>query len=81
MIFHAAVIHGIPKSTLHNRISRISTHRKKPGPDPYLTSTEEKSLSEFLTEVASIGYGKSRGDIMRITEQVLKSKGKERVAE
>ena len=75
-VFRAALTYGVPKSTLHDRISGRSIHGKKPGPDPYLTSTEEKSLSEFLKEVASVGYGKSRSDIIKITEQVLKDKGK-----
>ena len=75
-VFRAAVNYGVPKSTLHDRISGRSIHGKKPGPEPYLTLTEEKSLSDFLKEVASVGYGKSRSDIMRITEQVLKDKGK-----
>ena len=75
-VFHAALVHGVPKSTLHDMMSGRIVHGKKPGPEPYLTSAEEKALSEFLTEVSSVGYAKSNGDVRRIAEQVLKDKGK-----
>ena len=46
-VLWAAKKHGIPKSTLHDRISGKVSHGEKPGPKPLLTATEE---SEFVTE-------------------------------
>ena len=56
-ISQAAEMHGVPKSTLHNRISGNVTHGDKPGPD-LLSPAEEEELSNFLVEVAQAGYGK-----------------------
>jgi len=56
----AARNHGVPKSTLHNRISRNVTHGDKPGPKQLLSPVEKAEFSEFLIEVAQAGYGKTR---------------------
>ena len=39
----AAILHGLPPSTLKNRLSGCVEHRKNPGPVLYLTNKEEKS--------------------------------------
>ena len=44
-ISQAAEMHGVPKSTLHNRISRNVTHGDKPGPDQLLSPAEEEEFS------------------------------------
>ena len=49
-------MHGVPKSTLHNRISGNVTHGDKPGPDQLLSSAEEEELSNFLIEVRSTSW-------------------------
>jgi len=54
----AAVKHGVPRSTLNDRLSGRVIHDTKPGPKPYLTTAEEKELAEQLIEAASLGYGK-----------------------
>jgi hypothetical protein len=38
----AADLHGVPRSTLKNRLSGRVEHGKNPGPKPYLTRDEEK---------------------------------------
>ena len=38
----AVVLHGVPPSTLKDRLSGHVVHGKKPGPAPYLTSKEKK---------------------------------------
>ena len=38
----AAVEHGVPVSTLRDRISGRVIHGTKPGPKPYLDTAEEK---------------------------------------
>lgn len=37
--------HGVPKTTLRDRLSGRIVHGSKPGPTPYLTSSEELELS------------------------------------
>jgi len=44
-VFRAANAYNVPKSTLHDWISGKVRHGDKPGPKPYLSSTEEKELA------------------------------------
>ena len=48
--------HGVPASTLRDRISGLVVHGTKPGPRPYLSTTEEAELSLFLKSCSNI-YG------------------------
>ena len=41
----AAKMHGIPRSTLQDRVHRRVVHGAKPGPQPYLAADEEEKLS------------------------------------
>jgi len=52
-INEAAQVHGVPSSTLKDRIST------EPGPKPYLTNSEEHELGCFLKECAGIGQGET----------------------
>ena len=70
----AAIKHGVPKTTLKDRISNRVTHGTKPGPKQYLNNEEEKELTEFLKDSAAIGYGKTRVEVMNIAECAAKKK-------
>jgi len=50
----------VPRSTLQNHISGCVTHDTKPGPQPYLTAEEEKSLTIHFINAAKLGYRKTR---------------------
>ena len=64
----AVTLHGVPPLTLKDRLSSCVVHGKKPGPAPYLTSKEEKELSDHLILAARSGYGKTCHDIMNLVE-------------
>ena len=70
----AARVHGVPKTSLHNRIKGRVLHGVKPGPKPYLSVEEETELAEFAIETASVGCGQTRKQIMTIAENVAKDK-------
>lgn len=78
-ILRAAKEHGVPRQTLQDRISGRVVHGTKPGPKPYLTSVEEKELSNFLVDVSKAGYGKTRKQIKGLVESVVRDKGLTRV--
>lgn len=67
----AANLHGVPRSTLKDRIAGRVIHGTKPGPKPYLSSTEETELAEFLVDAAKIGYGRTRRDVKCLVERHL----------
>ena len=51
-IYKAAKVHGVPRSTLHDRISGKVKHWTNPGPKPYLSKAEVTELSGFLVDIA-----------------------------
>ncbi len=73
-INRAAGDHGVPASTLKGRVSGRVKHGVKPGPKPYLCTEEEGELSSFLKTCATVGYGKTRKDVMHIAESVARDK-------
>ena len=56
----ASVIHGVPRSTLHDRISGRVVHGTDSGLSPYLSHQEENEFSKFIEETVKAGYGRSR---------------------
>ena len=55
----AARDHGVPKTSLHDRISGKVVHKVNPGPSrPYLSREEEKELGSYLKQSSKIACGK-----------------------
>ena len=71
----AAKDHGVPPTTLKDRLSGRVQKNTNPGPSRYLNDKEEKELGTFVKNCATIGYGKTRKEIMRIAESHAKGKG------
>ena len=71
----AAELHGVPRTTLQDRLSGRVEHGKNPGPVPYLSSSEEKKLCDYLLSSAEVGYGKTRKEVKCIAEAVAREKG------
>ncbi len=46
------------------------------GPKSYFTREEEKELVDFLVNCSKMGYGKTRAEVLRIVEAVMKKKGR-----
>ena len=80
-VSRAAKMHGVPKSTLHDRISGNVIHGDKPGPDQLLTPVEEEELSNFLMEVAQAGYGKTRKEVRHIAGRVAVDKERRKTSD
>ena len=52
--------HGVPPTTLKNRVSGRVEHNTNPGPSRYLNETEEKEFADFLMQTSSVGYERSK---------------------
>ena len=72
----AAIEHGVSQTTLKDRLSGRIIHGTNIGPKPYLTQKEEKQLVEFLVNCCNMGYGKTRGEVLKIVEAIMKKKGR-----
>ena len=69
-----AVLHGVPHSTLKDRLSRRVIHGQNPGPHPYLNPEEEKELAGHLIAASDIGYGKTRRDVLGVVKRCVEQK-------
>ena len=69
-IRHAAELHGVPKSTLQDRISRRVQHGSRPGPISYLTM-EEEELAGFLISCAEIGYPHTVSQVLGLVQKMM----------
>ena len=65
----AADLHGVPRSTLKDRLSGRVQHGVNPGPKLYLSKEEESELADHLIHVANLGYGKTRRDFKCLVER------------
>ncbi len=72
----AAIAHGVPRTTLMDRLSGRVIQGTKMGPKSYLTREEEKELVDFLVNCSKMGYCKTRAEVLRIVEAVMKKKGR-----
>ena len=61
---------------LKDRLSGRVIHGTNIGPKPYLTQEEEKQLVEFLVNCYKMGYGKTRGEVLKIVEAIMLKKGR-----
>ena len=74
---HLGTVHELT-AHYHTFMKCVRVHEfldMKPGPRPYLEQSEEIELVSFIEQCASIGYGKSRKDIMCIAQSAVESKG------
>ena len=71
----AAVEFDIPRSTLSDRISGRVLMGAVSGPNRYLNTQQEEELVHFLLECASIGYPRSRQEVIGMVQRVLNDSG------
>ena len=74
-IREAAERFNVPKSTLGDRASGRIQHGATSGPNKYLTSSEEKELTSFIIRCASIGFPKTRHEVISLVQNIVDSKG------
>ena len=70
----AALEHGIPKTTLKNRISGKVKHGTNPGPSSFLTKEEENELASFLTKACKMGQGKTKQEVLYVVKRIVERK-------
>ena len=73
--YPSALSHGVPYTTLKDRLSGRVIHGTKPGPITYLNAKEEEALTSHLVEATKVGYGKTRKQVKMIIEKVAQEKG------
>ena len=67
--------YNVPASTLFRRVRGIVEMGCKPGPNPVLSTPVEDKLSNYLVEMADMGFGFSRHEVMRLAFQIADKSG------
>ena len=67
--------HGIPKTTLKDRVSGRVTHGTNPGPTPYLSIVEEDELGNFLKSCVRLDMVKQGEMQWALLNPLLLTKG------
>ena len=70
----AALQYGVPKSTLHDRVTGKVDPDAKLGAPRYLDDEEENELVNFLIGAASIGYPKTVREVKGIVGAIVARK-------
>ncbi|XP_064384358.1 uncharacterized protein LOC135342254 isoform X2 [Halichondria panicea] len=71
----AAEEYGIPRSTLGDYYRGSTLPGAKSGPNKYLSDAEEAELTRFLIRCASVGFPKTRSNVIAIVQRVCDRKG------
>ena len=71
---HSARKYNVPVTTLYRRVNGIVAMGSRPGPAPVLSSMEDR-LAHYLVEMADMGFGLSRQEVMRLAFQIAEESG------
>ena len=71
----AAEEFSIPKSTFHDHLTGKVVAFGQSGPPKYLTDEEEEELEEFLSGCASVGFARSRQQVLELVQELVNRKG------
>lgn len=71
----AALMYGVPKSTLGDRVSGRVLPGSMCGREKYLTDEEEEELSDFIENCAALGYAKTRKQVLALVERIMCTRG------
>jgi len=74
----AAEKFGVPRSSLHDRVTGKIQHGNQAGRVPYLTK-EEEELVKFLIKCADIGYPHTRNQALALVQHIINQKGIQRM--
>ena len=74
----AALMYNVPKSTLGDRVSGHVQAGAISGPPRYLFCMEEGELARFIFHCGTIGYARSKSEILALVQRVLDCRGIDR---
>ena len=74
-IRRAAEEYDVPRATLGDRVSGRVQPGAVSGPPKYLSTNEEKELVKFVLGCASIGYARSRKELIALVQSIIENKG------
>lgn len=76
-IREACRVYGVPKTTVHDRLSAKVAANKKPkvGPDPVLGVEGEERLKNWILEMAKCGFPIYKKDLLESVSKIIRDTG------
>ena len=69
----AAAMHGVPKSTLSDKVNARTPLEMVVGPRPVLPEEVEQRVYEWIVRMSAVGYGQTKQDVLnKVAELVTK---------
>lgn len=76
-VYRAAKYYNVPLTTLRDRVdNRISVDTTSSGPSPLFNQIEEAKLVEHIKDMAYVGYGYTRSEILNMATDYAVHLGK-----
>ena len=69
-------LYNVPLETLRRRVTGAVELGCRPGPPTVLNESEEEQLSQYLVQMADVGFGLTREDIMRLAFNIAEKSGR-----
>ena len=66
----ASRLYNVPVETLRRRVNKIVALRCQPGPSIVLTKDEEYKMCKYIIDMADMGFGLTKEDIMSIAFRI-----------
>lgn len=71
-----ARLYNVPVETLRRRVTGSVSLECRPGPPTVLTGEEESRLARYIVDMADMGFGLGREDVMRVAYLIAEKSGR-----
>ena len=73
----ASQLYNVPVETLRRRVTGMVDIVCRPGPCTVLTEEEEKRLAVYIADMAEMGFGLTKEDILRLAFRIVDKTGRQ----
>lgn len=73
----ASRFYNVPVKTLRRRVIGTVDIVCRPGPSTVLNETEEERLAVYIANMAEMGFGLTREDVMRMAYRIVDMSGRQ----
>ena len=73
----ASKTHGVPRSTLMNKVHGKTPLNRRMGPSTILTETEKNALEEWICKIARAGFPLIKDDLLSVVQKIVTDSGKD----
>ena len=73
----ASRLYNVPVETLRRRVTGAVDVVCRPGPPTVLTESEEERLAVYIADMAEMGFGLMKEDVLRLAFKIVDNSGRQ----